>query len=109
MRETGQILIEIRAKEGELQIARDSRKNTKHHILWKDLPEEERFHQLLPTKKHFIDTIRLIAYRAETGLACIMREKLARDDDARSLVRQILRTSVDLLPEASSEPRRQGI
>ena len=103
VRETGQILIEIRAKEGELQIARDSRKNTKHHMLWKDLPEEERFHQLLPTKKHFIDTIRLIAYRAETSLACIVREKLARDDDARSLVRQILRTSVDLLPDASAQ------
>ena len=54
-------------------------------------------------KKHFIDTIRLIAYRAETSLACIVREKLARDDDARSLVRQILRTSVDLIPNESAQ------
>jgi len=102
-RETGQILIEIKAKEEELQIAKESRKDTKHHILWKELPEEERFHQLLPTKKHFIDTIRLIAYRAETSLACIVREKLVRDDDARSLVRQILRTSVDLIPDSLAQ------
>ena len=58
---------------------------------------------MLPTKKHFIDTIRLIAYRTETSFACIVREKLARDDDARSLVRQILRPSVDLLPDASAQ------
>ena len=102
-RETGQLLMEIKAKESEIKIAKDLRKETKQHVLWKDLPEEERFHQLLPTKKHFIDTIRLIAYRAETSLAGIVREKLARDDDARSLVRQILRTSVDLRPDASAQ------
>ena len=101
--ETGQILLEIQAKEEEVKTAKALRKETKHHVLWKDLPEEDRFHQLLPTKKHFIDTIRIIAYRAETSLACIVREKLARNDDARSLVRQILRNSVDLRPDESAQ------
>ncbi len=32
-----------------------------------------------------------------------MREKLKRDDDARSLVRQILRSAVDLIPDPSAQ------
>lgn len=102
-RQTGALLLEIKVKETQLATDKELRKNTKHHLLWKDLPEEERFHQLLPTKKHFIDTIRLMAYRAETSLAGIVREKLKRDDDARSLVRQILRSAADLIPDPSAQ------
>jgi len=57
---------------------------------------QENFFQYM--KKHFIDTIRLMAYRAETSLTCIVREKLTREDDARSLVRQILRSAADFSP-----------
>lgn len=98
-RQTGEILQQIETKQSVLLTAKDQRKATEHHLLWKDLPEEERFHELLPTKKHFVDTIRLIAYRAETILVGIVREKLIRKNDARSLVQQILRTSVDLEPD----------
>jgi hypothetical protein len=34
----------------------------------------------------FIDTIKLIAYRAESALAGEIREALARDDDGRALL-----------------------
>lgn len=102
-RETGALLLEIKAKEEQLETDKQSRKTTRRHLLWKDLPQEERFQQLLPTKKHFIDTIRLMAYRAETSLACIVREKLKRDDDARSLVRQILCSAADLIPDQSAQ------
>jgi len=64
----------------------------------KDLPETERFTQLRTAKKHFVDTIKLIAYRAETMLVQIAREKLQRHDDARSLVRQVFTSTVDLCP-----------
>ncbi len=50
-------------------------------------------------KKHFIDTIKLIAYRAETALAELAREKIRRCDDARSLIRQLFRTEIDLIPD----------
>jgi len=65
----------------------------------KELPEAERFRQLRTTKKHFVDTIKLIAYRAETALVQVAREKLARTDDARALVRQVLSDPVDLCPD----------
>lgn len=66
-----------------------------HH----DLPEEERFRQLGARGKYFIDTIKMIAYRAETAMAGIVREKLSRHDDARSLLRAIYTTEADIVPD----------
>jgi hypothetical protein len=57
------------------------------HILIKDLPEEDRFSRLRAEKRHFIHTIKLIACRAETAMAQIARETMARLDDARALMR----------------------
>jgi hypothetical protein len=50
-----------------------------------------------------IDTIKLIAYRAETALAQLAREEMHRLDDARSLIRQLFRTEVDLIPDQQSK------
>lgn len=65
-----------------------------------ELPEAERFSRLLPERKHFLDTIKLISYRAETSMACLLRESMSREDDTRALLRQIYSTEVDLLPDA---------
>jgi len=54
-------------------------------------------------KKHFLDTIELVAYRAETALAQLAREKMSRLDDARSLIRQLFRTEVDLIPDQQNK------
>ena len=75
------------------------RKALAKHMEIKDLPEQDRFQRLRAEKKHFIDTIKLIAYRAETALAQLAREKINRLDDARSVIRQIFRTEIDLLPD----------
>jgi hypothetical protein len=48
----------------------------------KQLLEAERFAQLKTEKKHFLDTIKLIAYRAESALVGEVREALARDDES---------------------------
>src|SRR5207244_11900078 len=50
-------------------------------------------------RKHFVDTIKMIAYRAETSLASLLREHIVRSDDARALLRQIFQNEVDLLPD----------
>ena len=53
---------------------------------------------MLTERKHFIDTIKLIAYRAETSMASLLRDKLNREDDTRALLRQIYETEIDLVP-----------
>ena len=72
---------------------------TKHHTPVKSLPEEDRFTRLRTERKHFIDTLRMIAYRAESSMASLLREHMARGrDDARALLRQIFQTEADLTP-----------
>ena len=97
-RDKGEQLQRLQQQEQQLEALKQSRKTNPKHIALKDLPEGQRFAQLRVTKKHFVDTIKLIAYRAETALVQIVREKLVREDDARALVRQVLTNTVDLCP-----------
>ena len=75
------------------------RKAVEHHITIAELPEEERFKQLSTQSKHLIDTIKMVAYRAETAMVQMAREKMHREDDARSLLRALYSTEADLLPD----------
>ena len=97
-REKGELKEEIELIERKLNRLKEERKQTPKHLPLKELPEEERFHQLAPTRKQFLDTIKMIAYRAETTMTTIVRKVLARLDDARSLIREIFSTDADLIP-----------
>jgi hypothetical protein len=98
-RKKGQLQQAIEERRQQIEQLKDQRKANPKHIEVKDLPEQDRFRRLRSEKKHFIDTIKLIAYRAETALAELAREKIKRLDDARSLIRQLFRTEIDLLPD----------
>jgi hypothetical protein len=89
----------IEQRHRQLEECKRQRKATPHHIPVKDLPEQVRFTRLLPERKHFIDTIKMISYRAETSMMGILREKMVRIDDARALLRQIYDTECDLSPD----------
>lgn len=90
---------EIEGLDRELEQLKAKRRETPRHIALGDLPEDERFAQLAPVRKQFLDTIRMIAYRAETAMAATVRDTLARADDARPLVREIFTTEADLIPD----------
>ena len=68
--------------EHELEELKQQRKQTPKHIDWDQLPNENKFQRLAPSRKRLIDTVKLIAYRAETALTAIVREQFAREDDA---------------------------
>jgi hypothetical protein len=99
----GQLQQAIEDLDRQIQQLKAQRKQTPHHIAVKDLPESDRFSRLLTERKHFIDTIILIAYRAETSMASLLRDKLTRADDARALPRQIYDTEVDLIPDLENQ------
>lgn len=98
----GELQEEIGSLDLEIEKLKQERKNTAHHIPVKSLSEEDRFSRLRTERKHFIDTIKMIAYRAESSLASLLREHIARSDDARALVRQIFDTEVDLMPDLAT-------
>ena len=89
----------LEAQEAVLAARLRQRKETPRKLTLKELPEAERFGQLCPESKHFIDTLKMIAYRAESAMAGEVREFLAREDDARALLRRIYTTPVNLRPD----------
>jgi hypothetical protein len=93
----GQLQEQIQCLELDIAQLKAQRGETAHHIPVKSLPEEERFTRLRTERKHFVHTIKMIAYRAETSLVSLLREGLARSDDARALIRQIFEADEDLL------------
>jgi hypothetical protein len=106
-KEKGEFLQSIEARERQIAELKAQRKATPKHVAFSDLPEEERFYRLKADKKHFVDTIKMIAYRAETALVHLAREHLSRgDDDARAFVRSLLTSAVDLRPDQSAKTLR---
>ena len=89
----------IEGFEEKLTAINDQLKATPSHLEWDKLPESEKFQRLAPSRKQLIDSVKMIAYRAETAMASIVREQLARSDDARSVLRDLFRSQADLAPD----------
>jgi hypothetical protein len=102
-RQQGQLEENLEQIERSLEDLKKLRKATPQHIPVHDLPPEDRFTRLRTERKQFLDTIKMIAYRAETAMAATVREKLARWDDARAVLRQIYQTEADLIPDLKAQ------
>jgi transposase-like protein len=99
----GHLREETQALQLEIDNLKQLRKKTEHHIPVNSLPEEDQFTRLCTERKHFIDTLKMIAYRAESSMASLLREHMARGgDDARALLRQIFQTEADLTPDLAA-------
>ncbi len=92
----------ISAFDHQLAELKERRSQTKKHIPFDELPPEARFDRLSTRSKHFVDTVKMIAYRAETAMAQVLRDQMTRQDDARSLLRNIYCTEADLLPDSQA-------
>ena len=93
---------QIEQLEHEWTGLKERMKSTPRHLAWDDLPEEQKFQRLAPSRKRLADTVKWVAYRAETALTMIVREKLAHPDEARALVRDLFRSDADLHPDEAA-------
>ncbi len=93
---------DIEQLENELGTLKDEMKSTPKHLTWDELPDDEKFERLAPSRKRLTDTVKLVAYRTETALAMIVREKLSHPDEARSLLRDLFRSDADLYPDEAA-------
>ena len=98
-----ELVEEIEQYEKELTDLNGQLKTTPSHLAWDELPATEKFQRLAPSRKQLVDTVKMIAYRAETAMAAIVRESLARTDDARSLLCDLFRSEADLLPDLEQQ------
>lgn len=90
---------EIEFLKNEISQLKEKRSAIPRKVEIKDLPEEARFKSLCSQSKHFIDTIKMIAYRAETAMVYTLRETLSRKDDARSILQGIYKNEADIVPD----------
>ena len=101
-REKGDLQEEIEQLEHELTVLKERMQSTPKHLEWDDLPEGEKFERLAPSRKRLTDTVKLVAYRAETAMATIVREELSHADEARALLRDLFRSDADLYPDEAA-------
>jgi hypothetical protein len=91
-------LQDIQRLEADRAELRTRRRHTPKKVPLASLPENERPRQLAPLGKLLTDTVKMIAYRAETALVGLLRPHLAKEEEARALVRELFVSSADLEP-----------
>jgi len=89
-------------KEYEVQI--DSklaeRKEQPSHIKMKELGTGKQYNKLKTESKLFINTIKMIAYRAESALVNLIAPYYSRaEDEGRMLIKEIFKKEADLEPD----------
>lgn len=89
----------IQVVQAELARLRAERKEIPRKVTINSLPEVQRPTQLLPLNKTLTDTVKMIAYRAETAMVSILRRYLNKEDEARALVRELFVSSGDIEPD----------
>lgn len=94
-----EILEAMQVAQEELKQLRLERKETPRKVTIDSLPEEQRPNELLPLGKMFCDTVKMIAYRAETAMVALLRRHLKNEAEARALIRDLLVASADIEPD----------
>jgi hypothetical protein len=89
----------MQAAQAELARLRLERKQTPRKVTIDSLPEDQRPNELLPLGKMFCDTVKMIAYRAETAMVALLRRHLKNEGEARALIRDLLVASADIEPD----------
>lgn len=89
---------DIQALQADMNALRAERRNIKRKVKIESLPEHERPRQLAPLGKALTDTVKMIAYRAETAMVGMLRKYLTNEDEARALIRELFVSSADIMP-----------
>jgi hypothetical protein len=100
--EKGRLKEDIDLLREDLAKQKVLRKEMPKHVQWAQLPEGDRFLPLSPARKQFLDTLKMIAYRAETMMASILRRNTSRTEETRAVLREIFSSEADLIPDEAS-------
>lgn len=103
LRKKGALLEEIEHFEHQISGEKARLKTTPKHITWAQLEEKDRFHRLLPGRRRLMDTIRMIAYRAETAMAGVLVGPTVDFAAARSLLQDLFVMEADILPDPENK------
>jgi len=92
---------QIRELETQCQRLKAQLAQLPKRVPLKALLDEADIVKLAPEAKHLTDTIKMLAFRAETALVrCLTLNGVRTEDDGRALVREMLMSSADIVPQA---------
>jgi hypothetical protein len=80
----------------------EKKKNVESKVQFKDLDEHQKFQTSLNERKFFLDTIKIIAYRAETALCNIIAKRMTDPQRSRSLIRKFYAGDADIVPDETN-------
>jgi hypothetical protein len=88
--------LEIEGLEKQRLAIIEKKKSVQKKILFKDLEENQKFSTSVNERKLFLDTIKIIAYRAETALCNIIKKQMTSPERARTLIRKLYSSDADI-------------
>jgi Transposase protein len=92
---------QLRAREAKCEQLRERLAALPERVPLNTVLDEAEIVRLAPEAKHFTDTIKMLAFRAETALVrCLTQNGVRTEDDGRALVREMLLSSADIVPQA---------
>lgn len=97
----GELTKEIEELKLNIHENKENRKEIDKHILVKDLPDDYKFVMFHGGRKKFIDTIKMIVYRAEISMANIILPLLTKHDKdtAKAIIKSIFKTPANIFPD----------
>jgi hypothetical protein len=103
------LLEEIQHFENDLNEIKAEIKETPHRIAWENLTKDDKFQQLVPRRKHLLDTVKMICYRAETVMAGMLLGPTVDTPASRRLLQDLFVTEADILPDTENKLLRVKI
>jgi len=99
MEKKADLLEQIEQYEYELNEVKMALKQEPKHITWEELSENDKFYRLLPGRKRLMDTVKMVAYRAETAMTNLLKGPTVDTPEARRLLQDLYITEADILPQ----------
>ncbi|VAW87180.1 hypothetical protein MNBD_GAMMA16-1411 [hydrothermal vent metagenome] len=97
------LLEDIEALQKNVDELKQQRKEVSKHVDFSALPKDEQFSKLSTQSKGFIDTIKMIAYRAETAMANTIGDNYSNSDNVKKLLQSLYTTEADLIPDSENK------
>ncbi len=79
-----------------------ARQATDEHMLAGELSEPEKLQALPAPMRQLMQTLRMLAYRAETCMAAVLAPELDNPETARSLLKALFQSDASLLPDPAA-------
>lgn len=90
---------EMKDLEARIITIKDKRMTVDRKISFASLPPTEKFSNAINVRKQFMDNIKMIAYRAETGMYNMIKNQLSHPDEGRKLLQMIYTSDADIIPD----------